>query len=525
MQPDIKINQQATLSPILDIAASLGISGSVDPYGKFKAKINLTADDVVTSNGKLILVTAITPTPAGEGKTTTTIGLADALRHIGLNSLVCLREPALGPVFGMKGGATGGGFSQVAPMEDINLHFTGDFAAIAAAHNLLAALIDNHIYHGNELDIQQVVWRRVIDMNDRSLRDKFDIVVASEVMAVFCLVDDIDQLRQRLSNITVGYTSTGQAVTAGMLQAQDAMVVLLKDAIKPNLVQTLEHTPAIIHGGPFANIAHGCNSVIATRLGLKLADYVVTEAGFASDLGAEKFVDIKCRQSGLRPDACVIVATVRALKHHGQGNLIDGLANLGKHIDNVKNHYQLPCVVAINRFSDDLDVEMSVIINYCVNLGVTAVESTHWADGGTGAVDLAHSVVAAITNKTTDLQFVYQDTDDLFTKIEKIARKIYGTKDVVFPLETTNTLHQLQRDGYGHYPICVAKTPVSLSTDSTLLGAPKDFTCWVTDVELRTGAEFIVVKMGKILTLPGLPKEPNSMQMGVDWQGQVYGLS
>ena len=525
MLSDININQSAKLVNISEIADYLGLTDSVELYGSHKAKINLTHEDISGPLGKLILVTAITPTPAGEGKTTTTIGLADALQHLGKKTVVCLREPALGPVFGMKGGATGGGYSQVAPMVDINLHFTGDFAAIASAHNLLAALVDNHIYHGNELDISKVTWRRVIDMNDRSLREGFDIVVASEVMAILCLVDNLQDLITRLGNITVGYTSTGTAVYARDLAAEQAMTVLLKDAIKPNLVQTLEHTPAIIHGGPFANIAHGCNSVIATKLGLKLADYVVTEAGFASDLGAEKFVNIKCRKSGLVPDAAVVVATIRALKHHGHGILADGFANLAKHVENVSQHFGIPTVVAINRFSDDTADEIAELVDYIEHrLGVPAAVCDHWAHGSAGAINLA-TIVTALADQPSNFHYAYSDTDTLFEKIEQIAKQIYGAAEVVFPLEVTNLLHKWQREGLSHYPICMAKTPASLSSDPTLRGAPTGFTVWVDSVEIRSGAGFVVVKMGKILTLPGLPRQPNSTKIKLLDNGNVSGIS
>lgn len=525
MKTDIEISNSANLKHIIDIAEKVGIYEETEPWGRYKAKVNYTHVDA-DRNGKLILVTAISPTPAGEGKTTTTIGLADALSQIGKRSVVCLREPALGPVFGRKGGATGGGYSQVAPMEDINLHFTGDFAAIASAHNLLSAMIDNHIYHGNELGIETVTWRRVIDMNDRALRDQFDIVVASEIMAILCLVDSVQDLTKRLSEIVVGQTSTGEFIRAKDLNAQGAMTALLKDAVKPNLVQTLEGTPALIHGGPFANIAHGCNSVIATRLGLKIADYVVTEAGFGSDLGAEKFVDIKCRKAGLTPDAAVVVATVRALKYHGNGELERGLCNLAKHVDNVKNHYGLPTVVAINKFTDDTEEELNALVEYCTNkLQVPAVICTHWADGGKGAVGLAKQVLTMLEQEENKFKFVYDDDDTLFDKIKKVAEKVYGAENLLAPLDIQIQLHKWQDLGYKHFPICIAKTPSSFSTDPTWRGAPHQHAMWVDDVELRAGAEFIVVKMGKILTLPGLPKTPCANNISLNDHGQVIGLS
>lgn len=556
MQSDIEIARQASKLPITQVAHKLGIpEAAMESYGSWKAKIDFEAlpELAARPDGRLILVTAISPTPAGEGKSTTTIGLADALNRIGRRAVVCLREPSMGPVFGIKGGATGGGMAQVVPMEDINLHFTGDFAAIALAHNLLAALVDNHIHHGNTLGIdpRQVTWRRVMDMNDRALRqivvglggkingqvreDGFDIVVASEVMAILCLADSLQNLRERLGNIVIGTRFDSTPVTARDLQAHGAMTALLKDAIKPNLVQTLENTPAFVHGGPFANIAHGCNSVIATRLALKLGEFVVTEAGFGADLGAEKFIDIKCRKSGLRPAACVLVATLRALKHHGgvdvkqvaQENLealTTGLANLEKHVDNITRYYGLPCVVAINRFSHDTEAEISLLQKKAVQLGVRVVLAEHWAKGGAGAEDLAHEVLR-LTENGSGLQFVYEDSDPLWEKMRKIATRIYGATDIAASRCIRATIDGLQQRGYGHYPVCVAKTQYSFSTDASLRGAPQGHVLTIREVRLAAGAEFIVMICDDIVTMPGLPMEPCSARIDVDAQGRITGLS
>ena len=557
---DIDIAQAASLTPILQLAQDkLGIPPeALEPYGHYKAKIDLTWLDKQTApQGKLILVTAISPTPAGEGKTTTSIGLADALNRIGKRTLVALREPSLGPVFGMKGGAAGGGYSQVVPMEDINLHFTGDFNAIALAHNLLAALIDNHIHHGNELgfDSRRIVWRRVMDMNDRALRstvvslggpgngfpreDGFDIVVASEVMAIFCLATSRKDLKQRLGNIIVGYTRAQTPIRARDLQAEGAMAVLLKDAIKPNLVQTLENTPAIIHGGPFANIAHGCNSVTATNAALKLGEYVVTEAGFGADLGAEKFIDIKCRKSGLRPDAVVVVATVRALKYHGgvQANdfntpnlaaLQQGVSNLERHVNNMRENFGLPCTVAINHRTTDTQEELDWLINHMGQLGVHVVVTRHWAEGSAGAVELANTVVKSIESKSADLQsglkFLYQDSDTLWDKMHTIATRIYGAADISADAAVRAKIDKLQADGFGHYPVCVAKTQYSFSTDPKLIGAPSGHTINIREVRLAAGAEFVVMICGDIMTMPGLPKVPASTRIDIDDEGRVTGL-
>ena len=557
---DIDIAQAASLTPILQLAQDkLGIPPeALEPYGHYKAKIDLTWLDKQTApQGKLILVTAISPTPAGEGKTTTSIGLADALNRIGKRTLVALREPSLGPVFGMKGGAAGGGYSQVVPMEDINLHFTGDFNAIALAHNLLAALIDNHIHHGNELgfDSRRIVWRRVMDMNDRALRstvvslggpgngfpreDGFDIVVASEVMAIFCLATSRKDLKQRLGNIIVGYTRAQTPIRARDLQAEGAMAVLLKDAIKPNLVQTLENTPAIIHGGPFANIAHGCNSVTATNAALKLGEYVVTEAGFGADLGAEKFIDIKCRKSGLRPDAVVVVATVRALKYHGgvQANdfntpnlaaLQQGVSNLERHVNNMRENFGLPCTVAINHRTTDTQEELDWLINHMGQLGVQVVVTRHWAEGSVGAIELANTVVKSIESKSADLQsglkFLYQDSDTLWDKMHTIATRIYGAADISADAAVRAKIDKLQADGFGHYPVCVAKTQYSFSTDPKLIGAPSGHTINIREVRLAAGAEFVVMICGDIMTMPGLPKVPASTRIDIDDEGRVTGL-
>ena len=535
MKSDIKINQGYAARPIKDIAKKLGIKNP-ELHGNFKAKIDVNGIDS-KPKGKLILVTAITPTPAGEGKTTTTIGLADGLRKLKYDSIVCLREPALGPVFGIKGGATGGGYAQVYPMEDINLHFTGDFHAVACAHNLLSSMIDNHLHWGNELDLDtnKITWRRVSEMNDRSLRstvvglgahnsvtreESFDIVVASEVMAILCLANDFKDLKKRLGKITVGYTKDNKPVTAKDLKAHGAMAALLKEAVKPNLVQTLEGTPALIHGGPFANIAHGCNSVIATKLAMKLADYVVTEAGFGADLGAEKFINIKCRKSGLRPDVVVLVATVRAIKHQGNYD------NLDKHIANIKTWYNLPCVVAINRFKDDTEEQIQDLINHVRDtFEIEAVVNHSWADGGAGATELAHEVVVAIDQSSKQMEFTYEDGNPLDLKLNLIARRIYGAVSVEMDAKLRKQLDELQKD-YGHYPVCIAKTQSSFGDDPANKTAATD-THWLTLRELRvcTGAEFIVAICGNIMTMPGLPKEPNAERIDINSAGAITGLS
>ena len=553
---DIEIAQAATLKPILQLAQDrLNIPvEALEPYGHYKAKIDLNWLSRQTGpNGKLVLVTAISPTPAGEGKTTTTVGLGDALNRIGKRAVIALREPSLGPVFGMKGGAAGGGYAQVVPMEDINLHFTGDFNAIALAHNLLAALLDNHIHHGNALgfDARRIVWRRVMDMNDRALRstvvslggpgngfpreDGFDIVVASEVMAIFCLATSRKDLKERLGNIIVGYTRQQEPIRARDLQAQGAMAALLKDAIKPNLVQTLENNPAVIHGGPFANIAHGCNTVTATQAALKLGDYVVTEAGFGADLGAEKFIDIKCRKSGLRPDCAVVVATLRALKHHGGVAAKDlntpdpsavekGLPNLERHVNNIRNHYGLPCVVSINHFTSDTKEELDLLCRHMDRLGVPVVLARHWAEGSAGAEELARTVVRLAESGTANMRFVYQDQDSLWDKMKAIATKVYGAADISADTAVRAKIAKLQEDGYGHYPVCVAKTQYSFSTDPKLRAAPSGHMVNVREVRLAAGAEFVVMICGDIMTMPGLPKEPASARIDIDDDGRISGL-
>jgi len=555
MASDIDIAQKAKMQRIPKLAAEkLGIAEDhLVPYGHFKAKVSLDYVDSLKDrpDGKLILVTAMTPTPAGEGKTTTTVGLGDALNHIGKKAMICLREPSLGPVFGMKGGAAGGGYAQVVPMEDINLHFTGDFSAIGLANNLLAALLDNHIHHGNELgiDVRRVAWKRVVDMNDRALRDivvslggpgngyprqdGFDIVVASEVMAIFCLSNSLEDLKKRLGNIVVAYTRDQKPVYARDLNAQGAMTVLLRDALAPNLVQTLENSPAFIHGGPFANIAHGCNSVIATKTALKLVDYVVTEAGFGADLGAEKFIDIKCRKSGLRPSATVIVATVRAIKYHGGADLktitqenlaaLDkGLVNLERHVDNVQRVYGIPCVVSINHFTSDTAAEVDMLKARMAKLGVKVVLATHWADGGKGATELAKMVVEMCEKKST-LSFVYEEQDSLWDKVNKIAKKVYRASEVTADAKVRNQIKKLQDDGYGNYPVCVAKTQYSFSTDAQLRGAPENHVINVREVRLAAGAEFVVMVCGDIMTMPGLPKVPSANKIDLI-DGRVVGL-
>ncbi|OAI50803.1 formate--tetrahydrofolate ligase [Betaproteobacteria bacterium SCGC AG-212-J23] len=555
MPSDIEIAQAAKMQRIAAVAKErLGIGEEhLEPYGHYKAKISLKYLETLKSkkNGKLILVTAISPTPAGEGKTTTTVGLGDALNHIGKKAIICLREPSLGPVFGVKGGAAGGGYAQIVPMEDINLHFTGDFGAIQLANNLLAALIDNHISHGNELgiDVRRIQWKRVLDMNDRALRDitialggtangfprqdGFDIVVASEVMAIFCLSTSLDDLKNRLGNIVVGYTRDQKPVRAKDLSAHGAMTVLLKDALAPNLVQTLENNPAFVHGGPFANIAHGCNSVLATQSALKLADYVVTEAGFGADLGAEKFLDIKCRKTGLRPSAAVIVATMRALKYHGGVDVKEvskenvaalekGLVNLERHVENVSKVYGIPCVVSINKFTFDTEAELKLVTERMKKLGVQVVTATHWGDGGKGAAELA-KIVVGLCDKPSSPSFVYEDADPLWEKINKIAKKVYRASEVTADAKVRGQIKKLQDDGYGHFPVCVAKTQSSFSTDAALRGAPSNHVVNVREVRLAAGAEFVVMICGDIMTMPGLPKVPSANKIDLV-DGKVVGL-
>ncbi len=552
---DIEIAQACQMEPITEIAKRAHVDEKyLEQYGRYKAKIDpalLKESD--RENGKLILVTAITPTPAGEGKTTTTIGLADGLRRIGKDVTVALREPSLGPVFGVKGGAAGGGYAQVVPMEDINLHFTGDFHAIGAANNLLAAMLDNHIQQGNALgiDVRKITWKRCVDMNDRQLRfmvdgmggkangvpreDGFDITVASEIMAVLCLSDSITDLKERLSRIIVGYTYDDQPVTCGQLKAAGAMTALLKDAIKPNLVQTLEGTPAFVHGGPFANIAHGCNSVMATKLALKMGDYTITEAGFGADLGAEKFLDIKCRMAGLVPDAVVVVATVRALKMHGglpktalnEEDLIaleKGIPNLLRHVSNVKNVYKLPCVVAVNRFPTDTDAEIDFIIEKCRDLGVNTVLSTVWAEGGRGGEALAREVVRLCDEEQGDFTFAYDLAGTIEEKIEAVVKKVYGGDGISILPVAKKQIAQLESLGFGHCPVCMAKTQYSFSDDPTKLGAPENFTVTIKKVKVSAGAGFVVVLTGDIMTMPGLPKTPAAECIDVDETGKIIGL-
>ena len=552
---DAEIAQSSTMRPIGEIAAKLGLNvDNIEPYGHYKAKINpAEAFKLPQKQGRLILVTAINPTPAGEGKTTVTIGLADALRHIGKDAVIALREPSLGPVFGVKGGAAGGGYAQVLPMEDINLHFTGDFHAIGAANNLLAAMLDNHIYQGNELNIdpKRVLWRRVVDMNDRQLRniidgmgkpvdgvmrpDGFDITVASEVMAVFCLAKDISDLKERLGNILVAYAKDGSPVYAKDLKANGAMAALLKDAIKPNLVQTIEGTPAFVHGGPFANIAHGCNSVTATRLAKHLADYAVTEAGFGADLGAEKFCDIKCRLADLKPDAAVVVATVRALKYNGgveRANLGEenlealakGLPNLLKHISNLKNVFGLPVVVAINRFVSDSDAELAMIEKACAEHGVEVSLTEVWGEGGAGGADLAHKVFNAIENQPNNFKFAYDVELSIKDKIRAIAQKVYGAEDVDFSAEASAEIASLEKLGLDKMPVCMAKTQYSLSDNAKLLGCPEGFRITVRGITVSSGAGFIVALCGNMMKMPGLPKVPAAEKIDVDAEGVIHGL-
>jgi formate--tetrahydrofolate ligase len=559
MLSDIEIANAAELRPIMQVAQEeLGIDQRhLVPYGHHKAKVDLGYVQSLGDRplGKLILMTALSPTPAGEGKTTTTVGLADALHGLGLRSMACLREPSMGPVFGMKGGAAGGGYAQVVPMTDINLHFTGDFAAIAAANNLLAALIDNHLHHGNalDLDVRSVDWKRVLDLNDRALRDVvvglgglangypredgFDIVVASELMAIFCLTESWADLKRRIGDIVVGYTRAKKPVTARELEAHGAMAVLLRDALAPNLVQTLEHTPAFVHGGPFANIAHGCSSVIATRAALRLADYVVTEAGFGADLGAEKFVDIKCRKSGLRPDAAVVVATVRALKFHGGVDVPDlgredlgaverGMENLARHLRNVREVYGIPCVVALNRFPADTDAEVARVVELVDALGVRAYPATHFVDGGTGATDLAKGVLDLLDESDpSTFSFTYPDDVPLKEKAETLAHRLYGASSVTWDGKARRRLDRLEADGYGGLPVCVAKTQYSFSTDPTLRGAPTGHDLHVREVRLSAGAGFVVLVCGDVMTMPGLPAIPAASRIDLLDDGTIVGLS
>jgi formate--tetrahydrofolate ligase len=553
---DLEIARAAKMLPIDKVAAKLHIpADDLEHYGKYKAKIALdyfrSLDNAPT--GKLILVTAVNPTPAGEGKTTATVGLGDALNRLGKRAVICLREPSLGPCFGVKGGAAGGGYAQVVPMEDINLHFTGDFHAIGAAHNLLAALLDNHLTQGNALDIDvnRIVWRRVVDMNDRALRDivlglgghangipresGYDITVASEVMAVFCLSESLAELRERLGKIVVAYTRSKKPVTAADLKAHGAMTVLLKDALQPNLVQTLENNPAFVHGGPFANIAHGCNSVLATKLGLRLAEYTVTEAGFGADLGAEKFLDIKCRKAGLQPSAVVVVATVRALKMHGGVLKADlgkpnpaavekGIANLEKHVENIRM-FNLPVVVAINHFTADTVEEVAVIENHCKTLGVQAIKADHWARGGAGAENLARAVIElAEQPRSNNFQFLYTDEMSLWNKVRAVAQNIYGADNIMADVKVRQKFKDFEAAGHGHLPVCMAKTQYSLSTDPALLGRPKNFDVPIRDVKLSAGAGFVVVLTGDIMTMPGLPKVPSAEVIDIDANGEIVGL-
>jgi formate--tetrahydrofolate ligase len=556
MQSDIEIAQSARMKPIHAISEALGIpEEALEPRGRHIGKVSQPWLDTLADrpDGKLVLVTAISPTPAGEGKTTTTVGLGDALNRIGRRTVICLREPSLGPVFGMKGGAAGGGFAQVVPMEQINLHFTGDFAAIALAHNLLAAMIDNHIHHGNALgfDVRRISWKRVMDMNDRALRDiviglggpahgapresGFDIVVASEIMAILCLATSLADLKQRLARIVVGEDEQRHPITCAQLHAQGAMAALLKEAISPNLVQTLENNPAFVHGGPFANIAHGCNTAVATRAALKLGDYVITEAGFGADLGAEKFIDIKCRKTGLRPAAAVLVATVRALKYHGGMAVADvsredlgalelGLPNLERHLHNVQEVHGLPCVVAINHRSHDTPAELELLMRRVEALGATAVVARHWAEGGAGAEELARRVVQAC-EMPSRFQFVYDEALPLWQKVHAIATKVYGASSITAAPAVRERIERLQTDGYGHFPVCIAKTQMSFSTNAQLRGAPSGHVIDIREVRLAAGAEFVVMVCGDIMTMPGLPKVPAAELIDIDDQGRITGLS
>ncbi len=556
MTSDIAIAQKAKMLRITEVAKRYDIDEEfTEPYGHYKAKINLDFLETLKDrpNGKLVMVTAISPTPAGEGKTTTSIGLGDALNRLGKKTIICLREPSMGPVFGMKGGAAGGGYSQVVPMEDINLHFTGDISAVSLANNLLSALIDNHIHQGNELgiDVRRIVWKRAIDMNDRSLRnitiglggpgnsyprsDGFDIAAASEIMAIFCLANNLQDMKERLGNIVVAYSRDRKPILASDLKAHGAMAALLKDAIKPNMVQTLENNLAFIHGGPFANIATGCNSVIATKSALKLADYVVTESGFGADLGAEKFVDIVCRKSGLRPDCAVLVVTIRALKYHGGVNLPDlskenldslekGISHLERHIQNIREHYGLPCVVCINHFTLDTDAEIQLLKDKMASRGTPIVVSKHWSQGGQGAEELAQAVIDMIDTTPSNFKFVYDENMSLWDKTKTLATKLYGAKDIVADSKVKQQIRKLEEDGYGKYPICVAKTQYSFSTDRTLRGVPKDHLINIREVQIAAGAEFIVVYCGDIMTMPGLPRIPSSNNIDIDANGHITGL-
>ncbi len=555
---DIEITRKVTPLPITQVAEKLNIpSDAIESYGRSIAKVSLSyCDSLINSQknprGKLLLVTAITPTPAGEGKTTTSIGLADALQRLGKRAILCLREPSMGPCFGIKGGAAGGGYAQVVPMEEINLHFTGDFHAIGAAHNLLAAMVDNHIHQGNTLgfDLRRPLWGRVVDMNDRALRQtvcalggisngqprecRYDITVASEVMAMFCLCHGWKELRERLGHVVVGFSRDQTPITAAQLHAHGAMTVLLKNALAPNLVQTLEHTPAFVHGGPFANIAHGCNSLIATQTALRLADYTITEAGFGADLGAEKFFDIKCRKGNLRPDGVVLVATIRALKMHGGVAKMDlakpdaqavqhGLANLEKHIENVRQ-FGLPVVIAINAFTSDTDAEMRVVEQLAQRLGVRVARASHWADGGAGAIELAHTVLDMLENDAANFRLLYPDEMPLFEKIQTVCQRIYGATDVVADRTIRKKLEQFESLGFGHFPVCMAKTQYSFSTDPTARGRPTHFEVPIREVRLAAGAEFIVALTGDIMTMPGLPKMPAAEAIDLDDDGNVVGL-
>lgn len=556
IKTDIQIAQEAEQKLITEVAEAIGIDENyLELYGKYKAKVDysILKDKKEENNGKLILVTAISPTPAGEGKTTTSVGLADAIHKLDKKVMVALREPSMGPVFGVKGGAAGGGYAQVVPMEDINLHFTGDMHAIGAANNLIAAMLDNHVQQGNSLgiDVRKVTWRRVVDMNDRQLRniidgmggkmsgmpreDGFEITVASEIMAILCLSKDIADLKEKVSDIVVAYSYDDRPVTVADLKAQGAVAALLKDALKPNLVQTLEHTPAFIHGGPFANIAHGCNSIMATGMALKLADYVVTEAGFAADLGAEKFLDIKCRKAGIKPSACVLVATVRALKYHGgvakkdlnEENLEalkKGMPNLLQHLDNMANVFGIPTVVAINAFPTDTDAELELVKAMCEEKGANVVLSEVWAKGGKGGISLAKEVLELVEKNRDDFEFIYDLSLSIKDKIKVIAKKIYRADDVVFDAKVSKTIKQLEELGYGDLPICMAKTQFSFSDNPTLLGAPRNFNISVSDVKVNAGAGFIVVRTGNILTMPGLPKVPAAEHIDIDNDGKITGL-
>lgn len=551
---DIEIAKKTELKKITEIAKNLGISeDEIETYGKYKAKISdqLYKKMKNKEDGKLVLVTAMSPTPLGEGKTTISISIADGLRRIGENSILALREPSLGPVFGIKGGATGGGYAQVAPMEDINLHFTGDIHAITSANNLLSAMIDNHIYHGNELGIQKVVWKRCVDLNDRQLRkvntglsgeskivpreDGFDITVASEVMAILCLVNDIEDLKTRLGNIVIGYNKKDEPIFAKDLKAEGAMAVLLKDAIKPNLVQTLEHTPAIIHGGPFANIAHGCNSVIATKTAMKLADYTITEAGFGADLGAEKFLDIKCRKANIKPDVVVCVATIKALKYHGGASkesileenmsaLENGMNNLYRHIDNIRGKFGLNVIVAINKYNTDQEKELEYVQNELAKREIVSSVVESWAKGGEGAIDISKKIVEIVKEKPERFEYIYDLNETIVEKINKVAMKIYGAKGVIYPEEVTKKIEKIEEMGYGNLPVCIAKTQYSFSDNAKNLECDEPFEINIRDVELKAGAGFIVVLAGKIMTMPGLPKIPAAETINIDENGEIVGI-